>query len=59
VRVEGDTLVTHRVPIRWRPAGLVLLAAYSSVVLSAPSGVPEQEHALSGESLVAALKRGG
>ncbi len=38
---------------------LVLLAAFSSVVLSAPSGVPEQEHALSGESLAAALKRGG
>lgn len=38
---------------------LVLLAAFSTVVLSAPSGVPEQAHALSGESLVAALKRGG
>jgi len=38
---------------------LVLLAAFSTVVRSAPSGVPEQEHALSGESLTAALKRGG
>ncbi len=38
---------------------LVLLVAYSSVVLSAPSGVPEQENALSGDSLAAALKRGG
>ncbi len=38
---------------------LVLLAAFSTVVLSAPSAVPEQEHALSGESLAAALKRGG
>ena len=40
-------------------AVLGLLAAFSSVVLSAPSGVPDQEHALSGESLAAALKRGG
>jgi hypothetical protein len=38
---------------------LVLLAAFSTVVRSAPAGVPEQEHALSGESLTAALKRGG
>jgi hypothetical protein len=40
-------------------SALVLLAAFSSVVLSAPSGVPDQEHTLSGESLAAALKRGG
>jgi phosphohistidine phosphatase SixA len=37
----------------------VLLAAFSAWVLSAPAGVPEQEHALSGESLADALKRGG
>ncbi len=37
----------------------VLLAAFSTAVLSAPSGVPEQENALHGESLAAALKRGG
>ena len=38
---------------------LVLLAAFSTVVLSAPPGVPDQEHALSGDSLAAALNGGG
>jgi len=50
--------VTGRSRIALRFAG-VLLAAFSTVVLSAPSGVPEQENALHGESLAAALKRGG
>ena len=50
--------MTGRSRIALRFAG-VLLAAFSTVVLSAPSGVPEQENALHGESLAAALKRGG
>ncbi len=40
-------------------SALVLLAAFATDVLSAPSGVPEQEQALNGEALAAALKRGG
>lgn len=36
-----------------------LLTVFSTVVLAAPPGVPEQQHALSGEMLAAALKRGG
>ena len=38
---------------------LAMLAVLSTVVLAAQSGVPEQEHALSGKSLAAALERGG
>jgi phosphohistidine phosphatase SixA len=38
---------------------LAMLAAFSTFVLAAQPGVPEQEHALSGRSLAAALERGG
>jgi len=38
---------------------LLLLAGFSTGTVAAPAGVPEQEQALSGEALVAALKRGG
>ena len=38
---------------------LAMLAVLSTVVLAAQSGVPEQEHTLSGRSLAAALERGG
>lgn len=38
---------------------LAMLAAFSTFVLAAQPGVPEQEHALSGKWLAAALKRGG
>lgn len=38
---------------------LAMLAAFSTFVLAAQPGVPEQEHALSGKWLAAALERGG
>src|SRR6185436_10063318 len=38
---------------------LLLLAGFSTGTVAAPAGVPEQEQALSGEALVAALTRGG
>ena len=38
---------------------LAMLAAFSTFVLAAQPGVPEQEHGLSGKWLAAALERGG
>ena len=38
---------------------LLLLAGFSTATVAAPAGVPEQEQALSGEALAAALQRGG
>jgi len=38
---------------------LAMFAVFSTAGFAAPSGVPEQEHALSGKSLAAALERGG
>lgn len=52
-----------RLRIASRIAGVVtalaMLAAFSPAGVAAQSGVPEQEHALSGRSLAAALGRGG
>jgi phosphohistidine phosphatase SixA len=38
---------------------LAMLATFWTAALAAPAGVPEQEHALSGDSLAAALQAGG
>ena len=38
---------------------LAMFAVFATAGFATPSGVPEQEHALSGKSLAAALERGG
>jgi phosphohistidine phosphatase SixA len=47
------------IPIAGVLRALVLLAAFATEVLAAPPGVPEPEHALNGDSLAPALRRGG
>jgi phosphohistidine phosphatase SixA len=46
-------------PVTCFLTALLLLAGFSTGTVAVPAGVPEQEQALSGEALVAALKRGG